>query len=387
MANAFDVVVVGAGIVGTFHAYFAAQRGLKTLLVERDPAPRQATVRNFGMIVTGTIAAPGEWDGFARRTNELYLQLEDKSKEDLTIRHRGSLYVVETELEDRVIREFADLSSSLRKRAEYLAPTDLTNVYPFLDREYARGGLLFPDDLSVDPRRFIYLILGQLSRDENVTFKPDTCVVGIEAEASGCRLTDSSGNQYSCGTTVVCSGIEYRILYPDFCRESGMEICKIDMLSTGTQANVDLRHNILSGLSVRRYPGFEVCASYADLKAAPIGQEYRDWGIHLLFKQADDGTIIVGDSHQYFALSEPTGFDNHAEVRDAILAYGKRMVHLDDWSIAKSWAGYVMSHPHEEAVVGQVAPSVHVALGIAGKGMSTAPGFAEANMARILDIA
>ena len=386
MANTFDVVVVGAGIVGTFHAYFAAQRGLKTLLVDRDPAPRQATVRNFGMIVTGTIAAPGEWDGFAQRTNELYLQLEDENKQDLTIRHRGSLYVVETELEDRVIREFADLSSSLGKRAEYLTPTDLINGYPFLVPEYARGGLLFPGDLSVDPRRFIHLILEQLSEDENVIFKPDTCVVGIEAEASGCRLTDSSGSQYSCGTTVVCSGIEYRILYPDFCRQSGMEICKIDMLRTGTQAALDLRHNILSGLSVRRYPGFKVCTSYTDLLASPMGKTYKEWGIHLLFKQADDSTIIIGDSHQYFPLSDSTGFDNRAEVREAILAYGKRMVHLDNWSIGKSWAGYVMSHPHEDAVVGQLAPSVHVALGIAGKGMSTAPGFAEANMARILDI-
>ena len=383
MVNTFDVVVVGAGIVGTFHAYFAALRGLKTLLVDRDPAPRQATVRNFGMIVTGTIAAPGEWDGFAQRTNELYRQLDDETEEDLTIRHRGSLYVVETELEDRVIREFADMSSSLGKRAEYLTPTDLTNGYPFLEPEYGRGGLLFPDDMSVDPRRFIHLILEQLSRDENFIYKPNTCVIGIEPQTGGCNLTDSSGNQYSCGTTVVCSGIEYRILYPDFCRESGMEICKIDMLRTEAQTNVDLRHNILSGLSVRRYPGFEVCPSYAELKAAPIGKEYEAWGIHLLFKQADDGTVIVGDSHQYFPLSDTTGFDNHAEVREAILAYGKRMVRLDDWSIGKSWAGYVMSHPHEDSVVAQVEPSVHVALGIAGKGMTTAPGFAEANMARI----
>ena len=386
MPNTFDVVVVGAGIVGTFHAYFAAQRGLKTLLLDRDPAPRQATVRNFGMIVTGTIAAPGEWDGFARRTNELYRQLGDESEKDLTIRPRGSLYVVETELEDRVIREFADLSSSLGKRAEYLSAADMTKSYAFVDPEYARGGLLFPDDMGVDPRRFIHLILEQLSRDKDVTFKPDTCVVGIEAEAGGCKVTDSSGNQLSCGRVVVCSGIEYRILYPDFCRESGMEICKIDMLRTEAQTNLDLRHNILSGLSVRRYPGFEVCPSYEKLKAAPIGQEYQEWGIHLLFKQADDSTLIIGDSHQYFPLSEPTGFDNHAEVRDAILAYGKRIVHLDNWSIGKSWAGYVMSHPHEDAVVGQVAPSVHVALGIAGKGMSTAPGFAQANIARILDI-
>ena len=211
MPNTFDVVVVGAGIVGTFHAYFAAQRGLKTLLVDRDPAPRQATVRNFGMIVTGTIAAPGEWDGFARRTNELYRQLGDESEKDLTIRPRGSLYVVETELEDRVIREFADLSSSLGKRAEYLSAADMTKSYAFVDPEYARGGLLFPDDMSVDPRRFIHLILEQLSRRESFTFKPDTCVVGIEAEAGGCKVTDSSGNQHSCGRVVVCSGIEYRI--------------------------------------------------------------------------------------------------------------------------------------------------------------------------------
>jgi FAD dependent oxidoreductase TIGR03364 len=385
LSNTFDVVVVGAGIVGTFHAYFAAQRGLKTLVVDRDPGPRQATVRNFGMIVSGTIAAPGDWDGFARRTSKLYRQLEEESEEDLTIRHRGSLYVVETELEDRVIREYAELSSSLGKRAEYLAAEDLIKDYEFVGPDYARGGLLFPDDMSLDPRRFIHLLLEQLSRDKNFRFKADTCVVGIEAEANGCKVVDGDGNQYSCGTAVVCSGVEYRILCPDFCRESGMEICKIDMLRAQAQPNVDLRHNILSGLSVRRYPGFEVCTSYADLMATPIGQEYSEWGIHLLLKQADDGTVIIGDSHQYFPFDEPTGFDNHAAVSEAILAYGKRMVHLDNWNIGQSWAGYVMSHPDKNVVVGQVAPSVHVALGIAGKGMSTAPGFAEANMARILE--
>ena len=61
------------------------------------------------------------------------------------------------------------------------------------------------------------------------------------------------------------------------------------------------------------------------------------------------------------------------------------MIHLDDWSTAQSWAGYVMRHPHQNVVAQQVAPGVHVALGIAGRGISTAPGFAEANVARILE--
>ena len=32
----FDLAVVGAGVIGTFHAYHALQKGKKDLLFERD---------------------------------------------------------------------------------------------------------------------------------------------------------------------------------------------------------------------------------------------------------------------------------------------------------------------------------------------------------------
>jgi hypothetical protein len=52
-----DVIVVGAGILGTFHAYFASKKGYRTLLLECNPFPNDASTRNFGMIVQ-TIVAP-----------------------------------------------------------------------------------------------------------------------------------------------------------------------------------------------------------------------------------------------------------------------------------------------------------------------------------------
>ena len=387
MAKTWDVLVVGAGIVGTFHAYFAAQRGLRTLLVERDPAPRQATVRNFGIVGSGTIAPPGEWDLFARRTNELYRQLAAASAEDLTIRSTGALYVVETGLEDQVIREFADRAPGLGKRAQYLSAAEVLQAHPFVDPGYARGGLFFPDDLSVDPRRFIHLLLAQLCQRDALHFKPASCIVDIAATAAGCVARASDGTQHHCDRAIICSGTEYRLLFPGFFEESGLEICKIDLLRTRPQTQVKLPHPILSGLSVRRYPGFEVCPSHAALRATRIDPELDKWDIHLLFKQAEDGSVFVGDSHEYFSLGGPAaiGFDLHAAAHEAILAYGKRMIHLDDWSTAQSWAGYVMRHPRQNVVAQQVAPGVHVALGIAGRGITTAPGFAEANMARILE--
>ncbi len=35
-----DIIVIGAGVFGTFHAYFAAQKGYKTLLIERNTFPK-----------------------------------------------------------------------------------------------------------------------------------------------------------------------------------------------------------------------------------------------------------------------------------------------------------------------------------------------------------
>ena len=45
MKSHFDLIVVGGGIMGTFHAYHAAQRNKSVLLLEKDNFPVGATVR------------------------------------------------------------------------------------------------------------------------------------------------------------------------------------------------------------------------------------------------------------------------------------------------------------------------------------------------------
>ncbi|RZL13493.1 MAG: FAD-dependent oxidoreductase, partial [Hymenobacter sp.] len=56
MHNSYDLIVVGAGALGAFHTYFALQQGLKVLLLEKDARPMEATVRNFGQIITSGMA-------------------------------------------------------------------------------------------------------------------------------------------------------------------------------------------------------------------------------------------------------------------------------------------------------------------------------------------
>ncbi|WP_154403468.1 FAD-dependent oxidoreductase, partial [Bordetella pertussis] len=44
----YDVVVVGAGMLGIAHAWAAARRGLSVAVVERSQRAHGATIRNFG---------------------------------------------------------------------------------------------------------------------------------------------------------------------------------------------------------------------------------------------------------------------------------------------------------------------------------------------------
>src|SRR5258708_19829807 len=69
----FDLIVVGAGIVGLAHALAASRRGLKVAVVERDTRAMSASVRNFGF-VTVTGQADGDTRRRALRSREVWVE-------------------------------------------------------------------------------------------------------------------------------------------------------------------------------------------------------------------------------------------------------------------------------------------------------------------------
>ncbi len=82
----FDLIVVGAGIVGLAHAYTAAQRGLKVCVVERDAACVGASIRNFGFI-TVTGQAPGDTWRRAMHAREVWQQIAPYAGIDIVHRN------------------------------------------------------------------------------------------------------------------------------------------------------------------------------------------------------------------------------------------------------------------------------------------------------------
>src|SRR6056297_1064159 len=90
-----DLLVVGGGVLGAFHAYAAVERGLRVVLLERSAEPRGATVRNFGQVVPSGLNQV--WQPIGRESLRIYRQLQQRC--DLSVRQLGSIYIASDEEE------------------------------------------------------------------------------------------------------------------------------------------------------------------------------------------------------------------------------------------------------------------------------------------------
>src|SRR6516225_8370438 len=129
MQSSLDLIVIGAGILGTFHAYFAAKRGWQVLLLERGDWPGEASVRNFGTLMAGSLA--GEWRRRGLESIAIYRELAPAGFDFFPC---GSLYHVTTPIEADVLREFAGIDPSYRCRCELLEPAEAALLNPLLNR-------------------------------------------------------------------------------------------------------------------------------------------------------------------------------------------------------------------------------------------------------------
>ena len=190
MQPAWDLLVVGAGILGTAHAYFAAKRGWRVLLLERGDWPGEASVRNFGTLMAGAMA-PGDWH--RRGTESVALYCELAARVPFEFRAGGSLYPATTPGEAAVLEEFARLGPARGYRCELLDPARAAALCPPLNLDHVRLALFFPDDARVEPRGLFRRLIPWLTREWRVEYRPATVAVHVWASGGEACVRTAAG--------------------------------------------------------------------------------------------------------------------------------------------------------------------------------------------------
>ena len=185
---------------------------------------------------------------------------------------------------------------------------------------------------------------------------------------------------------VCCSGREFQSLYPQVFYARDIEVAKLQMMQTSPCEGITLKLSILTGLTIRRYESFQECPAYATMAhRRPLNLQLRQWGMHMLCKQAVDGSIIIGDAHEYRDAPEADAldFDLPSETDALMLREAQRILPLPTWDMARMWAGFYAQCKTQEVFTAEVEPDVHIVTAIGGKGMTASAGFAKAHIDKL----
>ena len=370
----YDIIIVGAGIMGTFHAYHAAKLGKKVLLLEKDNKPVGSTIQNFGQIVPSGLDS--EWLQYGTRSLEIYDELKNLS--DFTLVKNGSVYIASDDDELTLIHELAQIHRSTNYDCKLLDKQSTIQKFPDLNSDYIKGSLFYPEEYSVNSSEFIYKLIDFCVEKLGVHYFNRSSVINIEETSNGVKVETTEKKVFFSEKAIVCSGYVFNLLFPVIYKNSGLILSKLQMMKTHPLKQFNLKANILTGLTIRRYESFEECSFFKNLETPEHLKEMKKYGIHILFKQLPDGSIIVGDSHEYASVEEieNLGLGVQEHINILMRSEAQRILDIKPEKYAQTWAGFYAQHPDGIFEL-DISNNISIRTGIGGKGMTTSAGYTE----------
>ncbi|WP_062052800.1 TIGR03364 family FAD-dependent oxidoreductase [Aquimarina longa] len=381
----YDLVVVGGGVLGTFHAYHALQNGLQVALLEKNKMPQGATTQNFGQVVPSGMNT--KWQTYGRESLKIYKEIQQQY--DITLRENGSVYLASNKEEVQLIEELHQINQNNQYTSELLTKEECITKYPGLRPDYIQAGLFFPEEVTVEAREMIHRLQDFMVKHMSLDYFTNRNVIACEQVNNSVKITSSSGEIFEAEKVIICNGNEFKNLYPELFNSSDLEVTKLQMLQTKSQSNYKLSGNILTGWSIRRYEAFAECPSFFKIKSKEdLDSLQKKWGVHILFKQAPDGSIIIGDSHEYADAKdmENLGCTLNMDIDHFMIEEAQKIMELPTYTIQNRWFGMYSQCKTSDVFQQTIDDTIHIITGIGGKGMTGSAGFAKENITQLFNI-
>ncbi|MBV2151417.1 TIGR03364 family FAD-dependent oxidoreductase [Kitasatospora sp. SUK 42] len=363
------VIVVGAGVLGSMHAWQAVERGHEVVHLERESEARGASVRNFGLVwVSGR--AQGEELDTALRARELWEAIGARVP-DLGFRANGSLTAIRTEAELAVAEQALTLPDAAARGYRLLDADETRATNPAL-RGKLLGALWCGRDAAVEPRTAQPALRAYLESTGRYTFLPGREVRDVVGENA---VRDDHGDVHTGDLVILCTGAWLGGLVRELAPELPVRRVRLQMMQTDPLGET-LTTSVADGDSFRYYPAFAGSALDRLREVQPQSPVAAEHRMQLLMVQRRDGGLTIGDTHEY---DQPFGFDVVEDPYDHLTGVVEELLGRPLPRIRRRWAGVYAQCLDSTRVVHRerVRDGVWLVTGPGGRGMTCSPAIAE----------
>ncbi|MBV9759408.1 MAG: FAD-binding oxidoreductase [Acidobacteriaceae bacterium] len=342
MAEAYDVLVIGGGIVGAACAHELGRAGLRVGIVEQRGIGTGATSAGMGHLVALDDSAAQL--ALSRYSLKLWGELADELPEDCEYRRCGTLWVAADEDELRLAREKRGRYASAGVAAAVLDERQVSEAEPNLRRGLA-GGLLVPGDAAVHPASAARFLVKRS---------------GAEVIAKGAKEVRDGEARLSDGSVVTAGAV---------------------VNAAGTAAA-----GLTPELSIRSRKGHiataEPGAGFASHQVVELGyvkSTHAEEGDSVVFnvRQNRNGELLIGSSRQYGREGEIEDAQVEPGMIERLFARAAEyMPALAEARPLRRWAGFRAGTPDGLPLIGRCPgyKNVFAAAGHEGLGATTSLG-------------
>lgn len=339
MSQQYDVVVLGAGIVGAACALEFTQAGMCVAVVERGVIGGEATAAGMGHIVVMD-DSPAQF-ALTRYSQTLWAELAPTLPKNVEYDRCGTLWIAQNEEEMLEVQRKYIYYRSLGVPVEILDSKGLMKAEPNLSTSLV-GALLVPEDAVLYPPAAAFFMV-QRAQEKSAKLYLDKTVV-----RAGCRevilhdatilRADRIVNAMGASAGTVTPGLPLRkrkghlIItdrYPGFCRHQMVELGYLTSAHSATSDSVAF-----------------------NLQPRPTGQ------------------LLLGSSRQF---DVENGFVDRSIV-EAMVERAQRFIpKLGSLSALRIWTGFRVATPDHLPLIGsaQLDASMFLAVGHEGLGITS----------------
>ena len=369
----FDVVIIGAGIVGAACAYSLANRGLSIAVVEKSLPSNGTSSHCEGNLLVSDKAAGPELD-LALHSLAIWPELSRRLEEELgpsfpslEFEPKGGIVVTTTEAGAQPLTEFANQQRQAQVDAHALSLDEAFEREPWLNPEIT-SAVYYPQDSQIQPTIATEALLAA-ARKHGATIFNNTEVIGLTHTISGSISAIRTRNQdIRTNAVLLAAGPWSGILSERLGAAIPVKPRRGNVLVTSRMPH-QVFHKVYDG----DYFGATQSAD-VDLQTAAV------------IESSQAGTVLIGSSREQVGFNEDLRSHVYAEMaRKALRVFP----FLANASIMRTYGGFRPYMPDHLPVISDDPriPGLYHASGHEGAGIGLSVATAEILAARILGTA
>ena len=145
-----DVIIVGAGSVGTPTAMALGELGLKVRVIDMHPSPGQGENKHAIGGVRATHSDPAKILT-CLRSLEIFANWQKRYGDNIEWLKGGYVFPVYRKTDETMLKKLLTVQKKYGLNIDYLGPKEIQQIIPGINPQRLRGGTFSPDDGSISP--------------------------------------------------------------------------------------------------------------------------------------------------------------------------------------------------------------------------------------------